>query len=240
VAAGTFTVAVVRTPSSGTAHDENSYSDNAGNNVKQESYDGNGNRIASQELTSWRYQATGFALVLIGIGIAAGTAFGIHAWLLHGVRVPAPMVTRYLAPPIEEILKAVWVVYLVRRHRVGFMVDAGIHGFAIGTDVLWGAAIICLIAAIVYPSTSAVDLHTQVGVGFSPAPGEAFVTIESPRGELGCFVASDGSPKPLRVHFRGPSYINLQALPKLIEGQLISDVIACIGTIDIVLGEVDR
>jgi NADH-quinone oxidoreductase subunit D len=76
--------------------------------------------------------------------------------------------------------------------------------------------------------------------GFSPAPGEAFVTIESPRGELGCFVASDGSPKPLRVHFRAPSYINLQALPKLIKGQLISDVIACIGTIDIVLGEVDR
>jgi NADH-quinone oxidoreductase subunit D len=76
--------------------------------------------------------------------------------------------------------------------------------------------------------------------GFSPAPGEAFVTVESPRGELGCFIASDGSPKPLRVHFRSPSYINLQALPKLIEGQLIADVIACIGTIDIVLGEVDR
>jgi NADH-quinone oxidoreductase subunit D len=76
--------------------------------------------------------------------------------------------------------------------------------------------------------------------GFSPPPGEVFVTVESPRGELGCFLASDGSPKPLRVHFRGPSYINLQALPKLIEGQLISDVIACIGTIDIVLGEVDR
>ena len=76
--------------------------------------------------------------------------------------------------------------------------------------------------------------------GFSPPPGEAFQAIESPRGELGCLVASDGSPKPLRVHFRAPSYINLQALPKLIEGQLIADVIACIGTIDIVLGEVDR
>jgi len=76
--------------------------------------------------------------------------------------------------------------------------------------------------------------------GFSPPAGEAFVTVESPRGELGCFIASDGSPKPLRVHFRSPSYINLQALPKLVEGQLISDVIACIGTIDIVLGEVDR
>jgi NADH-quinone oxidoreductase subunit D len=76
--------------------------------------------------------------------------------------------------------------------------------------------------------------------GFSPPAGEAFVTVESPRGELGCFIASDGSPKPLRAHFRSPSFINLQALPKLVEGQLISDVIACIGTIDIVLGEVDR
>jgi NADH-quinone oxidoreductase subunit D len=76
--------------------------------------------------------------------------------------------------------------------------------------------------------------------GFSPPAGEAFVTVESPRGELGCFIASDGSPKPLRCHFRSPSYINLQALPKLVEGQLISNVIACIGTIDIVLGEVDR
>jgi NADH-quinone oxidoreductase subunit D len=76
--------------------------------------------------------------------------------------------------------------------------------------------------------------------GFSPPPGEAFATVESPRGELGCFVASDGSPKPLRVHFRAPSFINLQALPFMVQGQLIADTVACIGTIDIVLGEVDR
>jgi NADH-quinone oxidoreductase subunit D len=76
--------------------------------------------------------------------------------------------------------------------------------------------------------------------GFSPAPGEAYVTVESPRGELGCFIASDGSPKPLRCHFRSPSYINLQALPMIVQGQIISDVVACIGTIDIVLGDVDR
>jgi NADH-quinone oxidoreductase subunit D len=76
--------------------------------------------------------------------------------------------------------------------------------------------------------------------GFSPPPGEAMSAVESPRGELGVFVASDGSPKPLRVHFRAPSFINLQALPKLAEGRLVSDLIACIGTIDIVLGEVDR
>jgi len=76
--------------------------------------------------------------------------------------------------------------------------------------------------------------------GFAPPGGEAYASIESPRGELGCFIASDGSPKPLRCHFRSPSFINLQALPKLVTGQLISDVIACIGTIDIVLGDVDR
>jgi NADH-quinone oxidoreductase subunit D len=76
--------------------------------------------------------------------------------------------------------------------------------------------------------------------GFSPPPGDAYVAIESPRGELGCYIASDGSPKPLRCHFRSPSYVNLQALPLLIEGQLLADVIACIGTIDIVLGDVDR
>jgi len=76
--------------------------------------------------------------------------------------------------------------------------------------------------------------------GFSPPPGEAFVAVESPRGELGCFIVSDGSPKPLRVHFRGPSFVNLQALPQMVQGQLIADTVACIGTIDIVLGEVDR
>jgi NADH-quinone oxidoreductase subunit D len=76
--------------------------------------------------------------------------------------------------------------------------------------------------------------------GFSPPPGEAYVAVESPRGELGCFVASDGSPKPLRVHFRGPSFVNLQALPFMVKGNLIADTVASIGTIDIVLGEVDR
>jgi NADH-quinone oxidoreductase subunit D len=76
--------------------------------------------------------------------------------------------------------------------------------------------------------------------GFAPPPGEVYQCIESPRGELGFFVASDGSAKPYRVKVRAPSFVNLQALPKLAEGRLIADVVACIGTIDIVLGEVDR
>jgi NADH-quinone oxidoreductase subunit D len=76
--------------------------------------------------------------------------------------------------------------------------------------------------------------------GFAPPPGEVYQAIESPRGELGVFMVSDGSAKPYRVHFRTPSFINLQSLPLLCEGKLIADVVACIGTTDIVLGEVDR
>ena len=76
--------------------------------------------------------------------------------------------------------------------------------------------------------------------GFHPPVGEVYQAIESPRGELGFYVMSDGSPKPYRCHVRAPSFANLQALPKMIEGRLIADVVACIGTIDIVLGEVDR
>jgi len=76
--------------------------------------------------------------------------------------------------------------------------------------------------------------------GFAPPPGEVYQAIESPRGELGIFIASDGSPKPYRVKVRAPSFINLQSLPNLAVGRLIADVVACIGTTDIVLGEVDR
>jgi NADH-quinone oxidoreductase subunit D len=76
--------------------------------------------------------------------------------------------------------------------------------------------------------------------GFHPPVGEVYQTIESPRGELGFYMVSDGSPKPYRCHVRAPSFANLQSLAKMIEGRLIADVVACIGSIDIVLGEVDR
>jgi NADH-quinone oxidoreductase subunit D len=76
--------------------------------------------------------------------------------------------------------------------------------------------------------------------GFAPPAGQVYQAIESPRGELGFFVASDGSAKPYRVKVRAPSFVNLQSLPRLAEGRLLSDLIACIGTTDIVLGEVDR
>jgi NADH-quinone oxidoreductase subunit D len=69
--------------------------------------------------------------------------------------------------------------------------------------------------------------------------GEAFVRIESPRGEIGCYIASDGKKEPYRLKFRRPSFYNLQILPKLLKGENIANMIAILGAIDIVLGEVD-
>ena len=81
------------------------------------------------------------------------------------------------------------------------------------------------------------QLYTE---GFRTPPGEVYVRIESPKGELGFYVVSDGGAKPYRMHVRAPSFANLEALPRMVEGQLLSDVVAAIGSIDIVLGEVDR
>lgn len=69
--------------------------------------------------------------------------------------------------------------------------------------------------------------------------GEAFVRIESPRGEIGCYIASDGKKEPYRLKFRRPSFYNLQILPKLLEGESLSNLIAILGAVDIILGEVD-
>jgi len=76
--------------------------------------------------------------------------------------------------------------------------------------------------------------------GFKTPRGEVYASIESSKGELGFYLISDGSNKPFRMKIRPPSFINLAALPKMIEGQMVADVIAAIGSIDIVLGEIDR
>ncbi len=76
--------------------------------------------------------------------------------------------------------------------------------------------------------------------GFKPPAGEVYQVVESPRGELGFYLVSDGSNKPYRLKVRAPSFCNLQALAKLVRGHLIADVVAIIGSIDIVLGDVDR
>jgi NADH-quinone oxidoreductase subunit D len=76
--------------------------------------------------------------------------------------------------------------------------------------------------------------------GFRPPVGEAYVPVESPKGEMGFYIVSNGSPYPWRMHQRPPSFMNLQALSEMCEGRLIADVVAIIGSIDIVLGEIDR
>jgi NADH-quinone oxidoreductase subunit D len=76
--------------------------------------------------------------------------------------------------------------------------------------------------------------------GFRVPEGEVYVAIEAPRGELGCYLASDGTAKPYRMHIRGPSFANLQTLPVMLKGGLIADAVAVISSIDPVMGDVDR
>ncbi len=79
-----------------------------------------------------------------------------------------------------------------------------------------------------------------VAEGFNVPEGEVYLPIEGSKGELGVYMKSNGGPKPDRVHFRGPSFVNLAALPVMSEGEMVADVVAIIGSLDIVLGEIDR
>ena len=80
----------------------------------------------------------------------------------------------------------------------------------------------------------------KVGKVLKPAPGEVYHAIESPKGILGYYIVSDGTTQPYRVRIRPPSFVNLQALDRMVRGHLVADVVAIIGTLDTVLGEVDR
>jgi NADH-quinone oxidoreductase subunit D len=76
--------------------------------------------------------------------------------------------------------------------------------------------------------------------GFKVPEGEVYVAVESPRGELGCYLVSDGTSKPYRMHIRGPSFVNLQVLPHMMRGGLLADGVAVISSVDPIMGEVDR
>jgi NADH-quinone oxidoreductase subunit D len=94
------------------------------------------------------------------------------------------------------------------------------------------------------------ELHTSmetlihhfklVTEGFRVPEGEVYVAVESPRGEFGCYVCSDGGPKPWRVRFRAPSFVALQATATLMSDALVADMIAAVGSLDTVMGECDR
>jgi NADH-quinone oxidoreductase subunit D len=101
---------------------------------------------------------------------------------------------------------------------------------------------------VVLPDREAMKTHMDalihhfliVAEGFDVPAGEVYHAIEASKGELGVYMKSNGGPKPARVHFRGPSFVNLSALPLMAEGEMIADVVAIIGSLDIVLGEIDR
>jgi NADH-quinone oxidoreductase subunit D len=76
--------------------------------------------------------------------------------------------------------------------------------------------------------------------GFHVPEGEVYVAVESPRGELGCYMVSDGSAHPYRMHIRGPSFVNLQMLPHMMQGGMVADAVAVISSVDPIMGEVDR
>jgi NADH-quinone oxidoreductase subunit D len=76
--------------------------------------------------------------------------------------------------------------------------------------------------------------------GFKVPAGEVYVAVESPRGEIGCYIASDGSATPYRMHVRAPSFVNIQTLPHMLRGGLVADAVAAISSVDPILGEVDR
>jgi NADH-quinone oxidoreductase subunit D len=101
---------------------------------------------------------------------------------------------------------------------------------------------------VVLPDREAMKTHMDalihhfliVAEGFDVPEGEVYHPIEGSKGELGCYIKSNGGPKPARVHFRGPSFVNLSALPQMAEGCMVADIVAIIGSLDIVLGEIDR
>ena len=84
------------------------------------------------------------------------------------------------------------------------------------------------------------EARSLFGGGFRVPTGQAYVPIESPRGELGAHVVSDGGTRPFRAHFRDPSFVNLQAIPAMSEGGMVADIIAAVASLDPVMGGVDR
>ena len=89
--------------------------------------------------------------------------------------------------------------------------------------------------------TPAGDIKAKISKVVRPPEGEVYHSIESPKGEIGYYIVADGKAQnAYRCHVRPPSFVNLQALPAMAKGHLVSDLVALIGTIDIVLGEVDR
>jgi len=84
------------------------------------------------------------------------------------------------------------------------------------------------------------EIQADVPRRIKPEPGEVYERVESPRGELGCYLVSDGGDKPYRMHWRGPSFYNLQIISEMVRGGLVADFIASLGSIDTIAADIDR
>ncbi|MDQ6654042.1 MAG: NADH dehydrogenase (quinone) subunit D [Acidobacteriota bacterium] len=145
--------------------------------------------------------------------------------------------------PVEQDCD-VWARYLVRMremkesHKIVTQALARLKPGPVKADA----------PKVVLPDREAIKTHMDalihhfliVAEGFDVPAGEVYFPIEASKGELGVYIKSDGGPKPSRVHFRGPSFVNLSALPHMSEGAMVADIVAIIGSLDIVLGEIDR
>src|SRR4029079_9790 len=138
----------------------------------------------------------------------------------------------------------VWARYMVRMremkesHKISVQALARLRPGPVKADA----------PKVVLPDREAMKSHMDalihhfliVAEGFDVPAGEVYQPIEASKGELGVYMKSDGGPKPSRVHFRGPSFVNLSALPMMAEGEMVADIVAIIGSLDVVLGEIDR
>ena len=126
--------------------------------------------------------------------------------------------------------------------QYNFEIPVGTRGdtydrYLVRLEEMRQSRLICLQAIENIPAG---PIMARVGKVLKPPPGEVYHSIEAPKGILGYYILSDGGTQPYRVRIRPPSFINLQALDKMVRGHLVGDVVAIIGTLDIVLGEVDR
>jgi NADH-quinone oxidoreductase subunit D len=147
------------------------------------------------------------------------------------------------------ILRAAGVKWDLRRaqpyaayDQYKFEIPVGSNGdtydrYMVRTEEMRQSRLICLQAIENIPEGA---IMGKVGKVIKPPAGEVYHSIESPKGILGYYIVSDGGTQPYRVRIRPPSFVNLQALDKMVRGHLVADVVAIIGTLDIVLGEVDR
>jgi NADH-quinone oxidoreductase subunit D len=156
------------------------------------------------------------------------------AYARYRVRIDEMRQSLRIAEQALERLSGARGPVMLTDPKVGWPPKLSVGPDGIGNDPAY-------LAHIMEDSMEALIHHFKmVTQGVDVPPGEVYATVEAPRGELGMFVVSDGGHRPYRVHIRDPSFVNLQAVPDVVEGYLIADIIPAIASIDPVMGGVDR